>query len=137
MQFYRKNQLISHIQFYHLLFLLSGWPILWKKDDDWLLEREKHDIKVGKARVGKDLTVAAPINNQSRRSETSQTFNPILYCANYFGHKIHFYQNKKLVTHGLVQVASIEGHRQYIVGTCMMPVKNNRCIQLIYPISKF
>ena len=87
--------------------------------------RLKHDIKVGETRVAKALKVASPINNQSRRSGASRAVNPIPYRADYFGHKIHFDQNEKLIAYGVTHVAAIDGHSRYIVGTCTMPIKNN------------
>ena len=59
--------------------------------------RQKHNIKVGEARVGKALKAVAPINNQSRRSRTSRVVNSIPYRADYFPHKIHFDLNEKLI----------------------------------------
>ena len=87
--------------------------------------RQKHNIKVGETRVGKALKAAAPISNQSRHSRTSWAVNPIPYRANYFGHKIHFDQNEKLIAYGVTLVAAIDGHSCYIVGTCTMPIKND------------
>ena len=80
--------------------------------------RQKHNIKVDETRVGKALKAASPINNQSRRSGTSRAVNPILYRADYFGRKIHFDQNEKLIAYGVTHVAAIDGHSRYVVGTC-------------------
>ena len=87
--------------------------------------RQKHNIQVGETRVGKALKAAALINNQSRRPRTSRAVNPIPYRADYFGRKIHFDQNEKLIAYGVTRVAAIDGHSRYIVGTCTMPIKNN------------
>ena len=59
--------------------------------------RQKHNIKVGKTRVGKTLKAATPINNQSLCSRTSRAANAIPYRVGYFGHKIDFDQNEKLI----------------------------------------
>ena len=87
--------------------------------------RQNHNIKVSKTRVGKTLKAATPINNQSLCSRTSRAVNPIPYRADYFGHKIHFGQNEKLIAYGVTHVAAIDGHNRYIVGTWTMPIKNN------------
>ena len=87
--------------------------------------RQKHNIKVGETRAGKALKDAAPICNQSRCSRTSRTVNPIPYRADYFGHKINFDQNGKLIAYGVTHVAAIDGHSRYIVGTCTMSIKHN------------
>ena len=85
--------------------------------------RQKHNIKVAETRVGKALEVAASINNQSRYSGTSRAVNPTPYHTDYFGDKIHFGQNQKLIAYGVTHVAAISGHSRYIVGTCTMPIE--------------
>ena len=87
--------------------------------------RQKHNIKVGETRVGKALKAVAPISNQSRRSRTSRAVNPIPYCDDYFGQKVHFDLNEKLIAYGVTHVPAIDGHRRYIVGTYTMLIKNN------------
>ena len=87
--------------------------------------RQKHNIKVGETKVGKALKAATPINNQNRHSRTSLAVNPIPYRVDYFGDKIHFDQNEKLIAYGVTHVAAIDVHSRYIVGTCTMPIKNN------------
>ena len=90
--------------------------------------RQKPNIKVGETRVGKAYKEAAPINNHRCHSGTSRAVNPILYRTNYFGHKIHFDQNEKLIAYGVTHVAAIGGHSRYVIGTCTMPIKNNTVI---------
>ena len=87
--------------------------------------RQKHNIKVGDTRPAKALKAAAPINNQSCRSRNSQAVNPIPYPVYYFGHKIHFEQNEKLIAYRVTYVAATDGHSRYIVGTCTMSIQNN------------
>ena len=83
--------------------------------------RQEHNIQVGETRVAKALKAAAPINNQSCCFRTSWAVNPIPYCGDYFGQKIHF----DLIVYGVTHVAAIDGHTRYIVGTCMMPIKTH------------
>ena len=111
-------------QFYHLCFYCQVGLSYGRRTMNGYL-RQKHNIKVDETRVGKALKVASPINNQIRRSGTSRAVNPISYRADYFGHKIHFDQNEKLIAYGVTQVAAIDGHSRYVVGTCTMPIKNN------------
>ena len=87
--------------------------------------RQKHNIKVGETRVGKALKAAESINYQSCWSRTSRAVNPTPYRANCFGHKIYFDQNERLIAYSVTDVAAIDGHSRYIVGTCTMPIKNN------------
>ena len=58
--------------------------------------RQNHNIKVAKTRVEKPLEVAASINNQSRRSGTSQAVNLTPYHAEYFGQKILFWPESEV-----------------------------------------
>ena len=50
--------------------------------------------------------------------------NPIPYCADYFGHKLHIDQNEKLVTFGVTFVLWM-AIMEKIVEFVTMPVKNN------------
>jgi len=36
--------------------------------------------------------------------------NPVPYRANYFGEKLHFDQNEKLVTYGVTHVLAVDGY---------------------------
>ena len=51
--------------------------------------------------------------------------NPAPYYAQYFGHKIHFDQNEKLVHFGVMHVAASDGFSGKLLGIVSMPVKNN------------
>ena len=50
------------------------------------------------------------------------------YPAGYFGHKMHFDQNEKLVMYRVTHVVAIDGHSSFIAGAYTMPVKNNLVI---------
>ena len=50
--------------------------------------------------------------------------NPIPYCAEFYGQKLHFDQNEKLVMFGIVHVAAVDGYSRKIVGFSTMPKKN-------------
>ena len=53
-------------------------------------------------RVRNALTTVCPRNHQQRREGMFSQVNPIPYCADYFGHKMHFDQNEKLVMYGML-----------------------------------
>ena len=59
--------------------------------------RKKFGLSVGQNRVGNALATVCPRNHQQRREGTFRQVNPIPYRADYFGHKMHFDQNEKLV----------------------------------------
>ena len=54
--------------------------------------------------------------------------NPIPYRADYFGHKIHMDQNKKLVMYGVTHVLVIDGHSHFVAAFSIIPIKNNAII---------
>ncbi|XP_057290186.1 uncharacterized protein LOC130612862 [Hydractinia symbiolongicarpus] len=88
----------------------------------------RDNIRVSHNRVGRALAKAAPQNHQRRRTDTARMVNPIPYRADYFGHKIHYDQNEKLVMYGATHVIAIDGHSRFIVGYSTMPIKNNALI---------
>ena len=95
--------------------------------------RQKHcDRTFGEGRVGEALARVHPRNHIRRRTNTSRLLNPIPYRADYFGHKLHFDQNEKLVMYGVTHVAAIDGHSRFVVGHAIMPIKNNLVIYDIY-----
>lgn len=50
--------------------------------------------------------------------------NPPLYCAHYFGEKLHLDQNEKIAMFGVTHVVAVDGYSRKIVGFSTMPVKN-------------
>ena len=82
-------------------------------------------MRIGQNRIGKTLATVALNYHQRRRTTTTRLINPILYRADYFGHKLHIDQNEKLVMYGVVHVVAIDGHSRFIVAGTTMPVKNN------------
>ena len=85
----------------------------------------KHELRIGHNRIGSALARTAPQNHLARRTNTARLVNPIPYRADYFGHKIHYDQNEKLVMYGVTHVIAIDGHSRFIAGHTTMPVKNN------------
>ena len=84
---------------------------------------------IGQARVGKALQDVAPEYHVIRQTTAARRANPIPYHAEYFGHKLHIDQNKKLNMFGVTHVAGIDGYSGKIVQLITIPQKNN---QLIY-----
>lgn len=57
-----------------------------------------------------------------RSTRTECQTNPIIYCAEYFGHKLHIDQNKKLVMYGVTHICAIDGYSGMIVGFITTPI---------------
>ena len=90
--------------------------------------RKKFGLTVGQNRVGNALATVCPRNHQQRREGTFRQVNPIPYRADYFGDKIHFDQNEKLVMYGVTHIVAKDGHSRFIAGAYTMPVQNNLVI---------
>ena len=87
--------------------------------------RCEYGVTVGQNRIGAALSKVCPRHHQQRRTGTARQINPVPYRADYFGHKVHFDQNEKLVMYGVTHVVAIDGHSRFIVGAFTMPIKNN------------
>ena len=72
--------------------------------------RKEFGLSVGQNRVGNALATVCPRNHQQRREGTFRQVNSIPYHADYFGHKIHFDQNEKLVMYRVNFIVAIDGH---------------------------
>ena len=79
-------------------------------------------LKVSETRVGQSLQTVHPDYHRMRVTKTTQSLNPRPYRAEYFGQKLHFDQNEKLVT---THICAIDGYSGKIVGFVSMLVKNN------------
>ena len=82
-------------------------------------------IHVSQSRIGAALRNAFPLQHSVRRQTLGRALNPIPYRADFYGQKIHFDQNEKLVMYGIVHVAAVDGHSRKIVGFYTMPRKNS------------
>ena len=56
-----------------------------------------YNIHANQERVRQSLSRVNPVYHLSRMVGAEQHINPIPYHADYFGHKIHYDQNEKLV----------------------------------------
>ena len=63
--------------------------------------RKEFGLSVGQNRVGNALVTVCPQNHQQQRKGIFLQVNPIPYRVDYFGHKMHFDQNEKLVMYGV------------------------------------
>ena len=63
-------------------------------------------VRVSQARIGESLRRTIPHNHQKRITSTAKLLNPVLNTAEYFGHKVHVDQNKKLVMYGVTRVCT-------------------------------
>ena len=82
-------------------------------------------FKVSQTRVGESLRRTNPQYHQKRSTSTARLMNLIPYSADYFGHKVHIDQNKKLVMYGVTHVCARDGYSGNVVGFITIPIKNN------------
>ena len=80
-------------------------------------------VRVSQARIGESLRRTIPHNHQKRITSTAKLLNPVLNTAEYFGHKVHVDQNKKLVMYGVTHVYARDGYSGKVVGFITLPVK--------------
>lgn len=81
-------------------------------------------IRVSQWCLGMSLRRTFPLAHAVRTQTLGRLMNPIPYRAEFFGEKLHFDQNEKLVIYGAVHVLAIDGYSRKIVGFCTMPRKN-------------
>lgn len=74
------------------------------------------------------LPSVAPSAHIQRQTDGLERANPHVYVARYFGHKLHVDQNEKLAMFGVTYVLARDGYSGKIVGSSVMPVKNNLTI---------
>ena len=84
----------------------------------------RYGIRVNQTRIGQTLRSVDPEAHRRRTHTARRQFNPVRYTASYFGEKLHFDQNEKLVMYGVTHVLAIDGYSRKIVGFLTIPVKN-------------
>ena len=82
-------------------------------------------INASEYKVGKTMRELCPVEQKKRAETAGRSFNPKVYVANYFGHKIHIDQNEKLAMYGVTHVLARDGFSGYITAGATMAVKNN------------
>ena len=65
-------------------------------------------------KVGKILKEIYPNAEKTREYSAGECLNPKVCTADYFGHKIHYDQNKKLGMYGVVHVCALDGYSRKI-----------------------
>ncbi len=85
-------------------------------------------VRVSERQLKKLLPYVSPHAHCARQTSSLERTNPALYTAQYFGHKLHFDQNEKLVHYGVTYVLARDGYSGKIVGAAVMPRKNNAII---------
>ena len=63
--------------------------------------RKEFGLSVGQNRVGNTLATIRPRHHLQRKEGTFRQVNTMPYRADYFGQKMHFDQNEKLVMYGV------------------------------------
>lgn len=81
-------------------------------------------ICVSQLRLGASLRRTFPFAQSQRSRTLGRAMNPIPYRAMFYGEKLHFDQNEKLVMFGVVHVLAVDGYSRKIVGFSTMPKKN-------------
>ena len=83
---------------------------------------------VSERKLRRLLPSIAPIAHHSRQTSSYEWRNPSVYIARYFGHKLHLDQNEKLVNYGVTYVLARDGYSGKVVGSTVMPRKNNHLV---------
>ena len=68
-----------------------------------------------------------PNSQKAREYSAGRSLNPKVWKADYFGHKIHYDQNKKLGMYGVVHVCARDRYSGKIVGHATMAKKQQHC----------
>ena len=76
-------------------------------------------------KVGQALKWVNPQNHREWQTSTTRHLNPIPYYAEYFGHKLHLDQNKKLIQYGMMEVIAVNGYSSFIMTKAVMSWKHN------------
>ena len=74
--------------------------------------------------VGPTLQSINSVASNQRKVKAGRLLGPRVYSAEYFGHKTHYDQNKKLRIHGTVPVFARDGYSYMIVEFTTMAIKN-------------
>ena len=89
-------------------------------------------VKVSDCKLRKWMPYISQQGHNSRQSEAQERRNPSIYFARYFGHKLHYDQNEKLVHYGVTYVMARDGFSGKIIGGAVMSRKNNYLVYEMY-----
>ena len=101
-----------------LCYILQVGPTYGRKMMTGYL-RQKLGTAISQNPVGAALAKVHPGNHRKRQNKSEKQTNPILYRADYFGHKLHLDQNEKLV---ITYVVAINGHSCFVVAASTSPI---------------
>ena len=85
-------------------------------------------VSVSGRKVGNALKKTCRSTQAEQCMQSGRSFNPKVYKADYFGHKLHVDQNEKLiggVRHGVTHVVARDEYSGMITGYTTMVIKNN------------
>ena len=85
-------------------------------------------VSISERKVGNALKKICPSTQAERCMQAGRSFNPKVYKADYFGHKLHVDQNEKLAMYGVTHVVARDGYSGMITGYTTMDIKNNLTI---------
>ena len=83
-----------------------------------------NEYSFGERQVGQVLQSINSVASNQRKVKAGRSFNPRVYSAEYFSHKIHFDQNEKLGMYGTVHVCARDWYSGMIVMFATIPIKN-------------
>ena len=85
-------------------------------------------VSISKRKVGNALKTICPRTQAERCMQAERSFNPKVYKADYFGHKLLVDQNEKLVMYVESYVVARDGYSRMITGYITMAIKSNLTI---------
>ena len=85
-------------------------------------------VSISERKVGNVLKKICPGAQAERCVQAGRSFNPKVYTADYFVHKLHVDQNKKLVMYGVTHVVARDRYSGMITGYTTMAIKSNLTI---------
>ena len=85
-------------------------------------------VSISKRKVGNALKTICPRTQAEWCMQAERSFNPKVYKADYFGHKLLVDQNEKLVMYVLSYVVAHDGYSRMITGYITMAIKSNLTI---------
>ena len=85
-------------------------------------------VSISERKVGNALKKICPSTQAERCMQAGRSFNPKVYKADYFGHKLHVDQNEKLVMYGVTHVVARDRYSGMITGYTTMAIKSNLTI---------
>ena len=82
-------------------------------------------VSISERKVGNALKKICPSTQAERCMQAGRSFNPKVYKADYFGHKLHVDQNEKLVMYDVTHVVACDRYSGMITGYTTMTIKSN------------